>query len=344
MLYKFISVSETRFQKTKTALKNQQASIQGLETQIGQLSKLISERQQGSFPLELQQDNAMNKGREEVNDDDPKQEPPRTKTTETEHYYQVANKDTHEERRFQIEELDEWRATIAHERGRSEQSEARPCNMAVFNTRPRHTGKKAAVPSSKRRRGSGSSSVYATAEVRHPFLEFPKLRKRSYFRYYTHDHSLQVLMMNNDDPGTIHFRLGALAPISFTYDPSHSKASALPPSLRYLHAILVHTLTRRRESTGVVNTHDAYYLWCMGNAHVTDLAYFIAFAIRHSPSDRAAQEGSDLHWPLRDAPCLTFRPPQHRGPVISVYTDRSNVPTGHHDYVTHEDDRVPTWD
>ncbi|KAK5776564.1 hypothetical protein PVK06_044524 [Gossypium arboreum] len=43
MLSKFISVLETRFQNTETALKNQQASIQGLKTQIGQLSKLISE-------------------------------------------------------------------------------------------------------------------------------------------------------------------------------------------------------------------------------------------------------------------------------------------------------------
>ncbi|PPS12996.1 hypothetical protein GOBAR_AA07637 [Gossypium barbadense] len=50
MLRKFILVSETRFQNTETALKNQQASIQGLETQIGQLAKLISERPQGSLP------------------------------------------------------------------------------------------------------------------------------------------------------------------------------------------------------------------------------------------------------------------------------------------------------
>ncbi|PPR88990.1 hypothetical protein GOBAR_AA31695 [Gossypium barbadense] len=50
MLTKFISVSETRFQNTETALKNQQVSIQGLKTQIGQLSKLISERPQGSLP------------------------------------------------------------------------------------------------------------------------------------------------------------------------------------------------------------------------------------------------------------------------------------------------------
>ncbi|PPS18794.1 hypothetical protein GOBAR_AA01789 [Gossypium barbadense] len=50
MLTKFISVSETHFQNTETALKNQQASIQGLKTQIGQLTKLISERPQGSLP------------------------------------------------------------------------------------------------------------------------------------------------------------------------------------------------------------------------------------------------------------------------------------------------------
>ncbi|KAG8486355.1 hypothetical protein CXB51_019840 [Gossypium anomalum] len=50
MLSKFISVSETHFQNIEIALKNQQASIQRLETQIGQLSKLISERPQGSLP------------------------------------------------------------------------------------------------------------------------------------------------------------------------------------------------------------------------------------------------------------------------------------------------------
>ncbi|PPS08546.1 hypothetical protein GOBAR_AA12097 [Gossypium barbadense] len=196
MLSKFISVSETRFQNTETTLKNQQASIQGLETQIGQLPKLISERPQGSLPSntepnsrehlnaistqdtegfitpepEIQQDNAMNKRREGVNNNEPKhesttheprvpypkmitkdrteeqfgddavtlqardsvktsktqantikpvddktniqsslQELPRTKTTETVLYYHEENKDVHEERRLQIEELDECR-------------------------------------------------------------------------------------------------------------------------------------------------------------------------------------------------------------------------------------------
>ncbi|PPR90646.1 hypothetical protein GOBAR_AA30038 [Gossypium barbadense] len=152
MLSKFISVSETCFQNTKTTLKNQQAPIQGLETQIAQLSKLISERPQGCLPSntepnprehlnaintqnkkgfitpepELQQDNAMNKGREEVNDDDPKQEPLRTKTTKIVHYYQVAKKDTHEERRLQIEELDEWQAHKSRTHDKSKLRQNKP--------------------------------------------------------------------------------------------------------------------------------------------------------------------------------------------------------------------------
>ncbi|KAK5774971.1 hypothetical protein PVK06_042835 [Gossypium arboreum] len=83
----------------------------------------------------------------------------------------------------------------------------------------------------------------------------------------------------------IHYSLSkcwsSLVPDSATYDPNRSKTSALTPSLRYLHAILVDTLTGQRENTGVVNTHDAYFLWSMVNRHVFDLVYFIALAIRH---------------------------------------------------------------
>ncbi|KAK5824784.1 hypothetical protein PVK06_019568 [Gossypium arboreum] len=95
--------------------------------------------------------------------------------------------------------------------------------------------------------------------------------------------------MDDDDFDTLHRHIHlspsnywrALVPALATYDPSRSKASALAPSLRYLHAILAHTLTGRRESTGVVNTHDTYFLWSMANRHVFDLAYFIALTIHH---------------------------------------------------------------
>ncbi|PPR94923.1 hypothetical protein GOBAR_AA25742 [Gossypium barbadense] len=127
-------------------------------------------------------------------------------------------------------------------------------------------GKKAAVPSSKRRRGPGSSSV---------------------------------VMTNNDDPGTIHFRLGglALAPLSSTYDPSCSKASALPFSLQYLYAILAHTLTGRRESISVVNTHDAYYLWCMTERHrkgVISIGPYVTHISRHFSILNIAAQSSVL--------------------------------------------------
>ncbi|PPR99968.1 hypothetical protein GOBAR_AA20698 [Gossypium barbadense] len=443
MLSKFILVSETRFQNSETALKNQQASIRGLETQIGQLSKLISERPQGSLPSntkpnlrehlnaistqdkegfiasepEIQQDNAMNKGREEVNNNDPKQMPnsakflkellsnkrkldatshvelnavclailrnelpnklkdpgsftipcligsdnavtlqarnsvktsktqanaikpvddktniqsslqelPRTKTIEIVCYYHEENKDVHEERRLRIEELDKWQEhkprTHDKLKLRKHKPDTSPNQLQVGDTILLDAVDPHIVtttPNEEIPLTVLSVFPFGTVEVNHPkfgtfkerrsrshpqrdvedrvlpryvlqpkfrtrSLNFHKLRRRSYFRYYVHDPSPQVVMTNNDEPGTIHFRLGglALAPFSSTYDPSRSKASAFPPSLRYLHAILAHTLTGRRESTGVVNTHDAYYLWCMANAHVTNLAYFIAFAIRH---------------------------------------------------------------
>ncbi|PPR97064.1 hypothetical protein GOBAR_AA23603 [Gossypium barbadense] len=80
----------------------------------------------------------------------------------------------------------------------------------------------------------------------------------------------------------IHFSFSkcwhTLVPGAASYNPRRSKASVLPPFLRYLHAVLAHTITGRRESTGVINTHDAYFLWCM---YVIDLAYFIVLTIQH---------------------------------------------------------------
>ncbi|PPS15104.1 hypothetical protein GOBAR_AA05477 [Gossypium barbadense] len=43
-------INKFNIRNTETTLKNQQASIQGLKTQIGQLAKLISEQTQGSLP------------------------------------------------------------------------------------------------------------------------------------------------------------------------------------------------------------------------------------------------------------------------------------------------------
>ncbi|KAG8496817.1 hypothetical protein CXB51_008055 [Gossypium anomalum] len=71
MLLKFITVLETRFQNIETALKNQQVSIQGLETQRGQLCKLIFERPQGEKGFvepepEPRQEIMVSKGKSEM--------------------------------------------------------------------------------------------------------------------------------------------------------------------------------------------------------------------------------------------------------------------------------------
>ncbi|KAK5771676.1 hypothetical protein PVK06_047912 [Gossypium arboreum] len=175
-------------------------------------------------------------------------------------------------------------------------------------------GKKAAVPASKKLKGA-SSSAGPTAKIRHPFLQFPCgpyeelfqiLQARHFIvghcidwprisppaqhpriRYglglyteeFTEENDLDALTRH------IHFSpskcwhtldLGAAS-----YNPSRSKVSALPPSMRYLQAILAHTITERRESTGVINTHNAYFLWCMLHGHVIDLAYSIVLEIQH---------------------------------------------------------------
>ncbi|PPS09838.1 hypothetical protein GOBAR_AA10810 [Gossypium barbadense] len=170
-------------------------------------------------------------------------------------------------------------------------------------------GKKVAVPASKKRNGASSSSG-PIEEVRHPFLRFPIGPQEELFqilwarpliagRYIDWAVIEQTVMMNFDDPGTVQFRLGGLVcqlsvpefrtalvlgrtSTRWGHLQSYpSKASAFPPSLRYLHAILAHTITGKRESTGVINTHDAYFLWSISHGHIIDLAYFIALVIQH---------------------------------------------------------------
>ncbi|PPS03599.1 hypothetical protein GOBAR_AA17062 [Gossypium barbadense] len=114
---KFISVSETRFQNIEATLKNQQASVQGLETQIGQLSKLISKRPQGCLPSNTEpnsreQLNAINiQDAEGVVETEPEPRQETVKMSLKEAHESLSSNSrgpTHEERRLQIEELDEW--------------------------------------------------------------------------------------------------------------------------------------------------------------------------------------------------------------------------------------------
>ncbi|PPR89336.1 hypothetical protein GOBAR_AA31350 [Gossypium barbadense] len=111
-------MSETHFQNTETGLKNQQASIQGLETQIGLLSKLISERPQGSLPSNTEPNprehlnTISTQDKEGFNAPEPElmQETVVSKGKSEDTLMKNDRGHTHEERRLRIEELDEWRA------------------------------------------------------------------------------------------------------------------------------------------------------------------------------------------------------------------------------------------
>ncbi|PPR94178.1 hypothetical protein GOBAR_AA26492 [Gossypium barbadense] len=177
-------------------------------------------------------------------------------------------------------------------------------------------GIKAVVPASKKRKGASSSSG-PTAEVRHPFLRFPigpqeelfqilwaqpliagrcinwaaveqvqlaeavwallttdpwelffgiieptylEITMELYSTFY-----FQTVMTNYDDPGTEFKEENNLQALN-----RHIHRSPL----RCWDALVP-------ESTGIANTHDAYFLWCMSHGHVIDLAYFITLAIQH---------------------------------------------------------------
>ncbi|PPR91666.1 hypothetical protein GOBAR_AA29018 [Gossypium barbadense] len=258
------------------------------------------------------QDNAIKPIDDKTNIQSSLQEPSQTKTIETVSYYHKKNKDVHEERRLRIEELDEWRKhklrTCDKPKLHQNKLDTSPNQLKVgdkvlldvidphiVTTTPNWE-----IPLTVLK-----IFPFGTVEVSHPkFGTFKHTRPgtRACLKPWPNrgrDTTVQDgrVEAGHDFPKTwgainphgratwpwvnLIGRTRALAPLSSTYDPSHSEASAFPSSLGYLHAILAHTLTGRRESPGVINTHDAYYLRCMASAHMIDLAYFIAFTIHH---------------------------------------------------------------
>ncbi|PPS10900.1 hypothetical protein GOBAR_AA09743 [Gossypium barbadense] len=386
MLTKFISVSETHFQIIETTFKNQQASIQALETQIGQLAKLISEQPQPRQGI------VVSKSKGEVDHSEqtlvskeykpcvPYPNAARKDCTDEQFGMRSVNSShdhDHATERFPRTTWPSTRACLrpcpcnGRQHGRvkigqnvSLTRESIRCHghatwpwischipyshMHSLDTMSNPHGMKTTIPTSKKLKGA-ASSLGPTVEIQHPFLHFPQgpqeellqiLRARAqgvgrcidwavleqiqladvvralltinpwglffeiieptYLELTLEPYStfhLQVVMTEFNDLKMVQFRLNclvrqltvsefgvtlrALVPASATYDRSRSKASAFAPSLRYLHAILAHTLTGRQESTGIINILDAYFLWSMVNGHVFDLAYFIALAIRN---------------------------------------------------------------
>ncbi|PPS03428.1 hypothetical protein GOBAR_AA17234 [Gossypium barbadense] len=101
--------------------------------------------------------------------------------------------------------------------------------------------KKTAVLASKKRKEAASSSVlpwWPSAAV-----ECTRVRDCTvlYTKEFLDNNELYILHRRIHYSPSKYWR--DLVPASTTYDPSRSKASVLPPSLRYLHSLFAHTLS-----------------------------------------------------------------------------------------------------
>ncbi|PPS17228.1 hypothetical protein GOBAR_AA03342 [Gossypium barbadense] len=331
MLSKFISVSETRFQNTETTLKNQQASIQEIKTQLGQLSKLISEQPQGSLPSNTEpnpreQLNAINIQDEEgVVEPEPKprQEPLEISLKEVHESLSNNSKGSiHEERRLQIEELDEWRThkLRTHDKLKLRQDEldTSPNQLKVgdkvlLDAADPHIV--TTTPNEEIPFMVLSIFPFGTVEVSHPKFGTIKMEK------FKEENDLDALTRH------IHFSPSkcrhTLAPSAASYNPSRSKASVLPPSLRYLHAILAQTITGRRESIGVVNTHDAYFL-CMRMIERRRGTYLPQYCLAQSTMEEAYEDIPDEVPPQHEDPPTQPLLPSRPVHVATSYADISD--------------------
>ncbi|PPS15513.1 hypothetical protein GOBAR_AA05066 [Gossypium barbadense] len=189
-------MSETHFQNIEIALKNQQASIQGLKTQLNTIN--VQDEEGFVEPEPEQRQETVEMSLKEVH----------------EPFSSSRRGPIHENRRLQIEELDEWRMhkprthdkpklrqnklnTFPNQlKGRSEQSQAGSCDTVVCThtlkehgcglnvrssqiqnlritqakigehgyTMSSSRGKKATIPASKKRKGTSSSSGPTTEE------------------------------------------------------------------------------------------------------------------------------------------------------------------------------------
>ncbi|PPR86041.1 hypothetical protein GOBAR_AA34649 [Gossypium barbadense] len=334
MLIKFISVSESYFQNTEIVLKNQQASIQGLETQVGQLSKLISERPQGSLPsstepnpreqlnviniqddervvepeLERRQETVVSRGQGEVGHNKNKSVnveykprvpyPNATRKDRSDELYALsqmpntmkflkellANKRKSDEAShvelnavwLEIEELDEWRT---HKLRTPDKSKLRQNELNTFLNQLK-VGDRVLLdaadphivtttPNEEIPLTVISIFPFGTVELSHPKFDTFKIEfclnglvcrlsvpefgtaLGLYMEEFKEENDLHALNRHiHRSPSRC---WDALVPGGATYNPSRSKASALPLSLRYLHAILAHTIIGRTEKPTLLN-------------------------------------------------------------------------------------------
>ncbi|PPS10708.1 hypothetical protein GOBAR_AA09937 [Gossypium barbadense] len=204
-------------------------------------------------------------------------------------------------------------------------------------------GKKAAVPASKKRKGASSSSG-PTAEVRHPFLRFPIGPQEELFQILqarpliagrwidwaaVEQVQLAEEFKEENDLHALNRHIhrspsrcwDALVPGGATYNPSRSKASALPPSLRYLHDILAHTIIGWRESTGVMSPQGISSMLSMRMIEKRRGTYPPQYCLAQSTEKEAYEDIPDNVPPQHEDPLTQPPPPSRPVHVGASYAD-----------------------
>ncbi|PPS19031.1 hypothetical protein GOBAR_AA01524 [Gossypium barbadense] len=105
----------------------------------------------------------------------------------------------------------------------------------------------------------------------------------------------------------------ALVPRSAIYDPSRTKASSLPPSLR-----------GRAPASSLPTTSITCGVCPTAMSSTSPTSSPLPYATKRSDTG-----GGHLYWPLRDSTGVTLQTPQHRGPGIIPHPHRPDVSTRH---------------
>ncbi|PPS11404.1 hypothetical protein GOBAR_AA09242 [Gossypium barbadense] len=190
-------------------------------------------------------------------------------------------------------------------------------------------GKKTTVPTSNKRKGV-PTFVGPTTKIHHPLMQFPRGPQEELFQILRARPLIAGRCIDCSAVEQVQMCWHTLAPSFASYNPSHSKASVLPPSLWYLHAILANTITGRRESTGVINTHDAYFLWCMSHGMLSMKmierhrgTYPPQYCLAQSTEEEAYEDIPDDVPPQHEDPLTQPPPPSRQVHVAASYADIS---------------------
>ncbi|PPS14285.1 hypothetical protein GOBAR_AA06295 [Gossypium barbadense] len=211
-------------------------------------------------------------------------------------------------------------------------------------------GKKAVVPTSKKRKGALSSSG-PTAKIRHPFLQLPIRPQEELFQIlwarplilgrcinWATVEQVQLadvirallttdpwtVMTRFDDPGTVQFHLGNL--ICLLSVPEFGTTLGLYTE-EFLEKNELHALNHHID-------HTPSKFW-----HALAPGTVSYNPSRSKASGLLSMEGGNLYWALCDMTGTTLRAPRHRGPRIILDPHWPDVSTRHLEHAKHENDR-----